>query len=172
MNEINKYQKWYDSLIERARTRAIEGYVENHHIIPKCLGGSNDTSNLVKLTAREHLIAHLLLCRSYYFNKHPQKNKARLAYQMMRNYSKHRSIKYPKKISWQDPVHRARCLQRHNGIYARTIATRAIDQARAKARSIRARQKYRIDFNLPAISEVAYASEYKLDLSLDIRTIS
>lgn len=38
-------------------------YYENHHILPKCLGGSNDKSNLVLLTAKEHYIAHkLLLC--------------------------------------------------------------------------------------------------------------
>ena len=63
MNELNKYQRWYNELIERARNRVIEGYVEKHHIIPKSLGGTDDKSNLVKLTAREHLIAHMLLPR-------------------------------------------------------------------------------------------------------------
>ncbi len=38
-------------------------YVELHHIIPRSLGGSNEADNLVCLTAREHCIAHLLLCR-------------------------------------------------------------------------------------------------------------
>jgi hypothetical protein len=37
------------------------GYIEKHHIIPKSLGGSNDVSNLVCLTAKEHFICHLLL---------------------------------------------------------------------------------------------------------------
>ena len=59
----NKYQKWYDQLIENARNRTIEGYVEVHHIVPKSLGGTDDESNLVKLTAREHLVAHMLLPR-------------------------------------------------------------------------------------------------------------
>ena len=59
----NKYQKWYDQLIDRARNRTIEGYVERHHIVPKSLGGTNEKSNLVDLTAREHLIAHMLLPR-------------------------------------------------------------------------------------------------------------
>ena len=35
-----------------------------HHIIPKCMGGSNSTSNKVLLTPREHFIAHLLLSKS------------------------------------------------------------------------------------------------------------
>jgi hypothetical protein len=36
-----------------------------HHIIPKSMGGSNESSNLVYLTAREHFIAHWLLWRIY-----------------------------------------------------------------------------------------------------------
>lgn len=34
---------------------------ECHHIIPKCMGGLNDSSNLVDLTLEEHFIAHQLL---------------------------------------------------------------------------------------------------------------
>lgn len=61
--ELNKYQVWYDQLIERARSRVITGYYEKHHIVPKSLRGANDESNLVKLTAREHVVAHMLLPR-------------------------------------------------------------------------------------------------------------
>ena len=32
-----------------------------HHVIPRCLGGTDDKSNLVELTAREHFIVHKLL---------------------------------------------------------------------------------------------------------------
>lgn len=60
---INKYTKWYNSIVERRLAHPVEGYVERHHIIPKSLGGSNDQSNLVALTAREHYICHLLLLR-------------------------------------------------------------------------------------------------------------
>jgi hypothetical protein len=55
------YEKVYNDLIIRANNRLIEGYSENHHIIPKSFGGSNKDDNLVRLTAREHFIAHLLL---------------------------------------------------------------------------------------------------------------
>lgn len=55
------YQKHYDLLIKKAKSRILEGYIERHHIIPKCFGGSNEHENLVELTAREHFIAHLLL---------------------------------------------------------------------------------------------------------------
>lgn len=59
------YQKIYNQLIERAQNRTLEGYTEKHHIIPKCLGGSNNKENLVELTAREHFLCHRLLCEIY-----------------------------------------------------------------------------------------------------------
>lgn len=59
----NKYTKFYNSIVLRAQTRLIDEYFERHHIIPKSLGGSNDKNNLVKLTAREHFICHLLLTK-------------------------------------------------------------------------------------------------------------
>jgi hypothetical protein len=55
------YTKHYTNLINRAKERTLEGYKESHHIIPKCLGGTDERDNLVDLTAREHFIAHLLL---------------------------------------------------------------------------------------------------------------
>ena len=58
------YQKIYDGLIAQCQARqSLAGYKERHHIIPKSLGGSNDASNLVDLTAREHFIAHFLLAK-------------------------------------------------------------------------------------------------------------
>jgi hypothetical protein len=58
----NKYTTWYHNIIANANKRINQpGYFEKHHIIPKSLGGTNDPSNLVKLTAREHFICHLLL---------------------------------------------------------------------------------------------------------------
>ena len=59
----NKYTKWYNSIIENAKSREISGYTEQHHILPRSFGGSNDPSNLVLLTAREHFVCHLLLTK-------------------------------------------------------------------------------------------------------------
>lgn len=36
-------------------------YTEKHHIIPRCLGGTDDGWNLVELTYEEHVEAHLIL---------------------------------------------------------------------------------------------------------------
>lgn len=55
------WKKIHDRIIEKAQNRTLEGYSELHHILPKCLGGSDDSSNLVKLTAREHFIIHKIL---------------------------------------------------------------------------------------------------------------
>lgn len=63
------YAKIYESIITRAKTRTLDGYKESHHIVPKCVGGSNHSSNLVDLTAEEHYIAHLLLVKLYPGNK-------------------------------------------------------------------------------------------------------
>lgn len=64
------YRRIYDSLIEKCRLRdKADGYTENHHVIPKCLGGSNDVNNVVEMTLREHYIAHKLLVLIYGCNK-------------------------------------------------------------------------------------------------------
>jgi len=60
------YQRIYDSLMHRAKDRAVEGYVERHHVLPKSMGGGNEASNLVSLTAREHFLAHWLLFRIHH----------------------------------------------------------------------------------------------------------
>jgi hypothetical protein len=59
------YQKIYDSLISRAKVRNILDYTEKHHIVPRCLGGSDDLENLVCLTPEEHYLAHQLLTKLY-----------------------------------------------------------------------------------------------------------
>lgn len=74
------YSKIYSQLIERSKNRELDCYTEIHHIVPRCFGGLDESSNLVKLTAREHFIAHLLLCKIY-----PNHKGLRLALWMMTN---------------------------------------------------------------------------------------
>lgn len=59
------YQKHYDKLINRAKDRLLEGYVEKHHIIPRCMGDLNLINNLICLTPEEHYVAHQLLVKIY-----------------------------------------------------------------------------------------------------------
>lgn len=76
----NKYTKIYFELIENSKNRNLDCYFENHHIIPKSLGGNNKKENIVKLTAREHYIAHLLLTKMCIEKKHKQKMCAAFLY--------------------------------------------------------------------------------------------
>lgn len=92
------YLKLYNSLIDHASNRnwsrknATE-YVEQHHIIPRSLGGNNKKENLVFLTAREHFLAHWLL-----FKIHTGENKSKMANAFFRmcqiNEFQHRSSRF------------------------------------------------------------------------------
>jgi hypothetical protein len=55
------YNKIYNELMTRVVHRM--GYVEKHHIIPRCLGGVDNKENLIELYPEEHYLAHLLLCK-------------------------------------------------------------------------------------------------------------
>jgi len=61
----NKYNMLYEDFINKRKNRKpFNGdFYEEHHIIPKSLGGDNNRNNLVKLTPREHFFAHLLLAK-------------------------------------------------------------------------------------------------------------
>jgi hypothetical protein len=51
---------------------------ELHHITPRCLGGSNEDSNIVLLPAKAHFLVHHLLCKM-----HPDNRKLKHAFAMM-----------------------------------------------------------------------------------------
>jgi hypothetical protein len=82
------YKKIYDDLMLKARSenrvKNIGVYYEAHHIIPRCLGGEGTTSqwsthpNIILLTAKEHFVAHKLLCEIY-----PNNDKLNSAYWLM-----------------------------------------------------------------------------------------
>lgn len=58
------YKFHYDALIDKAKRRGKTcEFTESHHIIPRCLRGSDDAENLVDLYPREHYVAHLLLAK-------------------------------------------------------------------------------------------------------------
>lgn len=62
------YSNLYDRFINSRRDRQVNKeatYLETHHIIPRCLGGTDAQENLVSLTAREHFLAHYILTKMY-----------------------------------------------------------------------------------------------------------
>lgn len=58
-------QKIYDQIISRSRNREMPAVVEKHHVVPRCLGGTNAKENIAYLSPREHFICHLLLTKMY-----------------------------------------------------------------------------------------------------------
>jgi hypothetical protein len=89
------YERHYDLLIERARGRVLENvYVEKHHVVPSCLGGSDGADNIVNLLPEEHYLAHQLLVKMY-----PQESKLYYAALMM-TVSNERIHRNNKTYSW------------------------------------------------------------------------
>ena len=62
---MNKYKQWYNQITARGQYRITDKKTESHHIIPKCIGGTNDPGNLTNVTLREHFICHWLLTKIY-----------------------------------------------------------------------------------------------------------
>lgn len=59
------YTRHYNKLIERApKIRPTNYFTEGHHVVPRCIGGTDD-DGIAYLTPEEHYIAHLLLVKIY-----------------------------------------------------------------------------------------------------------
>jgi hypothetical protein len=63
MNYLQLHDKFISSRKNRELCEGVQ--YENHHIVPRCLGGGNESSNLVSLTLREHIFVHRLLSKIY-----------------------------------------------------------------------------------------------------------
>lgn len=113
----NKYTRWYYSIVQRAQTRVlINTYTEKHHIVPRSLGGDDSAENLVRLTAREHFVCHLLLTKmttgkalrsmSYaawqmtFINGRPRHNTSSRTYEYLRKLLSETYKGVPKTKSW------------------------------------------------------------------------
>lgn len=56
------YKEFIENILNtRGRFACGDEYHERHHIIPKCMGGTNNEDNLIDLFAREHFETHRLL---------------------------------------------------------------------------------------------------------------
>lgn len=87
---VNIYEKFIEKLKNQVIARDV--YVEKHHIIPKHIGGTNDASNMINLTYRQHITAHLLLYRVY------RRIEDLTAYKLMRGIEVDRKIAISKMV--------------------------------------------------------------------------
>lgn len=72
MNYEKNYYDYVNYVKGLNRFKGDGNYYERHHIKPRSLGGDDSEENLVLLTAREHFLAHYLLCK---FTKGKDKKK-------------------------------------------------------------------------------------------------
>ena len=64
------YERIYNAIITNAQSIGItenitENISENHHIIPRCMGGTDDSDNLIRVTPESHYVLHQLLVKMY-----------------------------------------------------------------------------------------------------------
>ena len=77
-----EYQSYIDRILSsRGNIKNQQEYQQRHHIIPRCVGGSNDADNLIWLYADQHFYAHYLL-----FIEHPDNDKLVYAFHAMSNF--------------------------------------------------------------------------------------
>lgn len=89
------YLKIYFKLIKRAKNRAEVDFYEKHHIFPVSIYGEN--KKIVKLTPREHYIAHAMLYKGFvkrYGEKHYKTIKMAKAFLFMHSKNKYQKTRY------------------------------------------------------------------------------
>lgn len=75
------YKNTYNQIIENCKINpSMNIYTEQHHIIPRCLGGSDLENNLVTVSTKEHYLLHHLLVKIY-----PENKSISRAFKMLRN---------------------------------------------------------------------------------------
>lgn len=64
-----KYYTKYNQIVKHYKElnlkKTKEFYTENHHIVPRSMGGNNSKDNLVRIPARVHFLLHWMLYRIY-----------------------------------------------------------------------------------------------------------
>lgn len=63
------YLNRYENIVKSEIQRKIDFNYEKHHIIPKCMGGSNDIINILKCRRRVHFLLHFILNKAFPKNK-------------------------------------------------------------------------------------------------------
>ena len=127
------YKNIYLDLIKSRKQLSrnkISALYENHHIIPKSLGGKNIKDNLILLTPREHFIAHYLLTKI-----HTGKNKAKMCYALLRMCSNNpyqkrnitsRKFEIAKKLMSEN------CRGKNSSFYKKKFSIDVIEQIRKR----------------------------------------
>ena len=136
---LNRYLTLISYAIEYPITSE---YDEEHHILPESMGGDNNNTNLVMLTARQHYLAHWMLWKAYkskemtsaFFAMSNQNNQHQgrtrritsRTYEVLRKEFAH-LISISTTELWQDPSYRQKHIDTNN-----TVATKTLRSQKAK----------------------------------------
>lgn len=93
MATIMNYTTIYTDFVLSRKNSPPSAYVEKHHIIPRSLGGSDDESNIIALSPRDHFFAHRLLAKI-----HGGKMWAALAYMSRGNVKSAKGVRITSRI--------------------------------------------------------------------------
>lgn len=144
----------YLDLVEKNQSRKItkESGYEIHHIFPRCFGGTNEASNLVKLTVKEHLLAHYYLVQSishpkllysFSFILGPQFNKLtredQISLESLDRWSELREKALHRKLTDE---HRYRIGEANRGKLVGTVRSRESVEKGIRTRTLRGHNKH------------------------------
>lgn len=89
------YRKVYDLIVEKYRDqKKIKFVTEEHHIIPRSLGGGDEKINLVHLPYREHFVCHQLLVKIHRHDKFAYNKMIHALWRMANGNQKINSLQY------------------------------------------------------------------------------
>lgn len=63
-SDVDKFNEYIEFILNYEEPASDE-LIEIHHITPRCLGGTDDKENLIKLKIRDHYYVHLLLAQAF-----------------------------------------------------------------------------------------------------------
>jgi hypothetical protein len=134
----DKYSRYYSALILKAQSRNLDEtiYTEKHHIVPRSFGGKNNNSNLVKLTAKEHYIAHALLWKMKFDPEYHSKMSYALRLMIfgsgtknqLRNYKCHSRLYETVRLEFSE-AHSRNMTGSNNPFYGKKHSQESIDKA-------------------------------------------
>lgn len=136
MNYNKHYTKLINNSLRRGLDKSLLGYyTEAHHIIPRCIGGTNDKSNLVLLTPEEHLVAHKLLIKIHK-NTEPEKYRSLVLSVVAMCMGSHKNKHTNKSFGWVRRKHAESLKDEGNTFYGKTHSneTRKLISKKAKIR--------------------------------------
>jgi len=149
---LNRYIKF----ITAAFYNPTYPYVELHHILPKSMGGSNNTNNLINLSPRQHFIAHQMLWKAYknkemtsaFFSMANQNNQFQ-----HRNYNINSKVYETLKIEFQQTIsHSTKALWANNEYRTKHIVTNQSAQTK-ELRSLKAKELWSCNEYRTKVSE-------------------